>query len=403
MPVRHFLGLSCGSTPHGIDAALIRTEGIGTDLRGKVLAYEHQEHPTDLSQLLERCIEGEAGARDLNLAHRALGEAMAHASRILADRTRFPLEEIACVGLFGQTIRLDLEGRFPSVLSLGMAEVVAEKTGLTVLGHMAARDIVIGGHAVPLTAPMDALHLVHSKETRCIVHLGGAAEATWLPAGTGRRGVLGFAAAPCGWILDGLMSMLTGGRLRCDPWGKHAVQGRCVDELLEAWMAHPTLQRRPFVPLVRQEFGRDFLTQAIDRVRALGRPMLDLLCTATHLVARILSRTLQKNLPDRPGRVLLCGRGVRNGFLLRLLEACLAPVPIDKTDGYGLPAEAHKAWAAAGTAALTLDGIPAHLPSATGASGTRLLGSFVPGSSGHWARCLAWMAEQTAPLARRAA
>ena len=46
----------------------------------------------------------------------------------------------------------------------------------------------------------------------------------------------------------------------------------------------------------------------------------------------------------------------------------------------------------------TLDGIAASVPSATGAVASRLLGSLTPGTSSNWARCLAWMAAQTAPL-----
>jgi len=44
-----------------------------------------------------------------------------------------------------------------------------------------------------------------------------------------------------------------------------------------------------------------------------------------------------------------------------------------------------------------MDGVPASLPSATGAPGARLLGSITPGSPANWARCLAWMAVQTTP------
>lgn len=403
MPIRHFIGLSSGSNLRSVDAALVRTEGVGPDLRLQMIAFDHQEHPADLAELLHRCVLEEVSLRDLALVHRALGETQARACRLLAEHARFPLPEVACVGMTGQTVRLDLDGRLPSVLSIGMAEAVAERTGLTVLSHWAARDVLLGGQAVPLTAPLDALQFAHARENRCLVHLGGSAAATWLPAGSGRRGVLGFAAAPCGWILDGLMALLTRRRLACDPWGKHAVQGRCVDDLLDSWLQHPLLLRRPTAPLTRSDFGREFLEQGIERVRALGRPMLDLLCTATHFVAQTLVRTLRKHLPDRPDRILLCGGGTRNGFLIRLLEELLTPVVVEKTDSHGLPAEAHKAWAAAGWAALTLDGIPGHLPSATGASGARLLGSFVPGNSGHWARCLAWMASQTAPLVRKAA
>jgi hypothetical protein len=47
-------------------------------------------------------------------------------------------------------------------------------------------------------------------------------------------------------------------------------------------------------------------------------------------------------------------------------------------------------------AALTVDGVPANVPSATGAAGARLLGSLTPGSPANWGRCLAWMASLSA-------
>ncbi|HYT88815.1 MAG TPA: anhydro-N-acetylmuramic acid kinase, partial [Gemmataceae bacterium] len=104
-----------------------------------------------------------------------------------------------------------------------------------------------------------------------------------------------------------------------------------------------------------------------------------------------------------PGRVLLSGGGVRNGLLWHLLEQHLGGVPLERTDRWGIPAAARKAVGFGALAALTVDGVPANLPSATGAAGSRLLGSLTPGSSTNWARCLAWMAAQTAPLAAASA
>ena len=40
--------------------------------------------------------------------------------------------------------------------------------------------------------------------------------------------------------------------------------------------------------------------------------------------------------------------------------------------------------------------VAGNVPSATGAVGGRLLGSITPGSTANWARCLSWMAAQTA-------
>jgi anhydro-N-acetylmuramic acid kinase len=90
---------------------------------------------------------------------------------------------------------------------------------------------------------------------------------------------------------------------------------------------------------------------------------------------------------------------VRNGLLWHLLEQQLAGTRIEKIDRLGIAADARKATGFGLLAALTVDGVPANLPAATGAAGSRLLGSLTPGSSMNWARCLAWMAAQTATLA----
>jgi anhydro-N-acetylmuramic acid kinase len=110
---------------------------------------------------------------------------------------------------------------------------------------------------------------------------------------------------------------------------------------------------------------------------------------------------LTRHLPAgrRVDRVLLSGGGVRNGLLWRLLEQGLGGAAVVRTDDEGVPAAAREAVASALLAALTLDGVPGNLPSATGAAGSRLLGSLTPGSSANWARCLMWMAAQSVPAA----
>jgi anhydro-N-acetylmuramic acid kinase len=198
-----------------------------------------------------------------------------------------------------------------------------------------------------------------------------------------------------------LMQRLTGGREEYDLGGKTGVQGRCLEPLLQRWLAHPYLQRRPPKSLSRQTFGDEFLAQAVQTARQLSGSLHDLLCTATHFVARGITVALRRFLPgERPlQRVLLSGGGIRNGFLWHLLEQQLATIPLEKTDQHGVPSDARKAIESALLAAFTVDGVPANLPAVTGAAGSRLLGNLTPGSSANWARCLAWMAAQTAPLA----
>jgi anhydro-N-acetylmuramic acid kinase len=309
------------------------------------------------------------------------------------------LQRVQCIGCPGHMIWHDAEGRCPSTLTLGMAAVVAERCGVTTVSDFRTRDVAAGGQGVPLAALTDYLLFRHPQESRLLIHLGGLARVVFVPAGCRIHQVLGFEASPCNVLLDALMGHLTGGKESFDAGGKHAVQGKCIDALLQNWLHHPYLQRRPPKALPRHLFGDDFATAAVQQVRQAGGSLHDLLCTATHFVARGITTAVRRFLPSEPriDRVLLSGGGVRNGLLWRLLEQPFEGVPLQRTDEVGVPADLRKALSFGMLAALTLDGVPASVPSATGAAGSPLLGSITPGSSINWARCLAWMATQTTP------
>jgi anhydro-N-acetylmuramic acid kinase len=139
--------------------------------------------------------------------------------------------------------------------------------------------------------------------------------------------------------------------------------------------------------------------QVLQQARQNNWGLHDVLCTATHFVVQSITGAMRRFLPQLPQRVLLSGGGVRNGLLWHLLQQQLPDIPLERVDQAGVPAAARKAVAYGLLAALTVDGVPANLMAATGAAGARLLGSLTPGATTNWARCLAWMAHQTAGLA----
>lgn len=403
---RWYIGLSAGSSLFGVDAALVRVDGQGTDLSFGLEQFLHVPHGPDLRELLWRVhATPTPELRHLGVLHRVLGETFALVVKQLLEQARLPAPQVTAIGCPGQELWHDPDGRYPAHLTLGMASVVAERTGLTTIADFSSRDLAVGGLGLPLTALVDARLFHHPSEHRVVLHLGSSATLISLPQvlGANWRNLIGFQATPCTLLLDGVMRQLTANREPFDAGGKHAVQGRCLEPLLERWMQDSYFQRRPPKCVSRIEFGGDFLVRAIEQAKRIQGNLRDVLCTLTHLIVRAIVQAIQKHLPTSPTRILLTGRGARNGFLWHLLEQQLPGLPIEKTDAHGIPMEARKALAYAGLAALTMDGVPINLPSVTGAAGPRLLGHFTPGSTANWARCLAWMARQTAPFQSAAA
>jgi anhydro-N-acetylmuramic acid kinase len=401
---RWIIGLAPGSSFNGVDTALLEVQGTGLDVSARAAHLLHQPYARDLHNLLMQVTTGAAEARQFSLLHRLLGETFAAAALQLADRARFSLPQVLCIGCPGQGIWHEAEGRFPSAFELGMSAVVAERTGITTLSDFQARDLAAGGQGVLLEALADYLLFRHSTETRLIIHLGGMATAVWLPAGGRAASVVGFEAGPCSLLLDALIRQLSGGKELFDPGGKHAVQGRCVEPALQHWLEHPYWQRRPPRSLVPRPFTEEFVAQACQTAKQNNGSLHDWMCTATHLVARGIMTSISRFQPAgvAPVRVLLSGGGVRNGLLWHLIEQQLAGLPMDRTDVVGIPAESRKAITSGVMAGLTIDNVPASLPAVTGASGARMLGSFTPGTPGNWARCMSWMAMQATPTVARA-
>jgi anhydro-N-acetylmuramic acid kinase len=399
--MRYFVGLSSGSSLSGVDAALVRVNGFGADMALKLEYFLTVPFSNELRDWLHRALsQATPEIRHLAMLHRVLGETFALAVRQLLEQCRQVTQQVLCVGCPGQILWHDPTGRYPATLNLGMTSVLAERTGLTTISDFAGRDLALGGQGTLLHALVDGKLFHDLRETRLHLHLGSIASLIYLPKllGVNARHLVGFEAAPATLLLDGLMRLMTNGREIFDAGGKHAVQGRCLEPLLERWLQNHFFQERPPKSVARHEFGADFLNRAIEQAQKLQGNLHDVLCTMTHFVARSIVHAIRSHLPEMPARILLSGRGVRNGFLWHLLEQQLSPIMLEKTDLHGIPIEACQALANAALAALTMDGVPVNLPSVTGATGQRVLGQITPGASANWERCLAWMARQSAPL-----
>jgi anhydro-N-acetylmuramic acid kinase len=393
MSSRVLVGLSVGSGLEGADVAVVRAAGVGLDLTPQVVRAGRVPFPPAARDVIRTSggLSSPGSPTPLPELTRNVSDTAVHAVRTAAVQAGVSPRDVFAVGLLDPARpAAEVPIAWPEV-----ADRVAEQTGVTVVHGFRSRDRAAGGSGHPITAAADYLLFRSGSEERLLVHLGAVTSVVLIPAGAKVSGVLGFEPGPGNQLLDSLVYHGTRGRDRIDPGGKKAVQGCCLEPLLARWLDHPHLTRRPPKAVHPDAFGRGFLLAAFDTARQLGAGLPDLLCSGTHLAARSIADAVRQWLPAPvgPRRALLSGGGVRNGFLWQLVGQKFDKV--ERTDAVGISPLARNAAAAAVLAALTCDGVAGNLPLLTGAAGGRLIGHLVPGDGRNWARCAAWVADQT--------
>jgi anhydro-N-acetylmuramic acid kinase len=374
---RLLLGVSVSSGLEGVDTALVRLHGVGLNLQPHVERHHRTLFLPHIRDALRR---------NEPLPPREIGELLATSARHLLTKLGLDFRAILLLGLQLPPLpNIDLLGEF-----------LAEFTGLTIWTRMAARDVAAGGVGHPLTPLADYLLVRNDLEDRLLIHLGHVSSVLFVPSDAKLTNLVAFDAGPGGRLLDDIIWHGSREKERCDSGGNKAVQGMASEAMLAEGMRLACLQRKLPRQLSASEFGGPFLTEAFEAARRDHATLADLLCTATHYVARCIGESCRHFVPtsQHPRRIFLSGGGVRNGFLWKLLQQQFPGEELHRSDEVGVPTLGRTAVATAMLAGLTLDGVTGNLPLLTGASGGRLLGRFIPGDPRNWGAVTAWAAEQ---------
>lgn len=357
LPIRVFAGVSRGIRSGRLKLAIVRARGEGWNLRfvGADAVTLPAPSPDD-----------------------DLAETICTAFYDLAERSQIPIDAVDVMGLDDSR----LQGN-----SNTLAARIANETGITTVHSFCERDRAAGGQGGPLSPVADWILFRSLKKSRMLIELGDVAEVTLLHAGMPPERLQCFDAGPCCLFLDGLIGRLSNFRLPFDPTGHFAVQGRSCNELISQWKSHPVFLRSSSRFLDPAEFGDAFLESSISLARDLRVSASDVLCSANLFVVDCLEQMMERVTQSGPvDEIWVTGGGLRNGFLWKLLQSRLQPIPTERIDELGIPAEAHHSVHAAMHAFFTMENLPGHLPSLTGARQACVLGSVTPGSGQNWER-----------------
>lgn len=356
------MGLMCGTSMDGVDAAMLLTDGVGIQAFGSSLelapAY-NQSHRALLEKIMADEAAGRASTDDLNRAAHAVTDI--HFAAITALRARLEVDA-AVIGFHGQTVFHDPDAA--RTVQIGNADTLANLTGLPVVADFRSSDMVAGGQGAPL-APFFHFSLaqhIGAREPMAFLNIGGVANVTWvdprksLPEEEGA--LLAFDTGPGNALLNDWMARQTGEPLDRD--GAAAARGQVAEDRLSQNATDAYVARTPPKSLDRNSFS-------LAGGRMDGLSLEDGAATLTALTVRTIAASAA-HMPSPPSRWLVCGGGRHNPVMMRMLaEAVKAPV--EPVEAAGLDGDMLEAQAFAWLAVRSSRGLPLSAPGTTGCSG----------------------------------
>lgn len=359
-----FLGLMSGTSADGIDAALVRFTSRPELLHARTvpLPDDLREEVLRLSQSATVLTLDDVGRLDARL-----GDAFAAAALQLIAESGVPPASVRGIGSHGQTLRHAPGGEVPFTLQLGDGNRIAERTGITTVADFRRRDVAAGGQGAPLVPAFHAALLANPGECRAVLNLGGIANLTLLRPDAAVRG---FDTGPGNALMDAWCQRHHGDRFDRD--GAFAASGQLHPGLLARLLDDPWLQLPPPKSTGRDQYHLGWLQDILVAFPAIAPATVQ--ATLAAFTANSIAAALRRELPDCR-RLLVCGGGLHNRELMRVLATALPELRIESTAVHGVDPDFLEAMAFAWLAQETLAGRPGNLPEVTGARGPRVLGA----------------------------
>jgi anhydro-N-acetylmuramic acid kinase len=433
---RYMIGLMSGTSMDGVDAVLADfeetlVEARGTRKgRGKLLAkvslpmpaeLRHRlmqlNRPTSAAEIEKRDGDGQVPGElhSASVAGNALAELYAEAVHTLLSTSSTSPSDILAIANHGQTVRHRPEQRpHGYTIQIGNNALLAELTGIPVVGEFRTRDVAAGGQGAPLV-PRFHQHFFGGRQTTTgevaagksemiILNLGGIANISHLTSSSSgdtssTSSVRGFDTGPANVLCD--LWTQRNGRGEYDQGGKWAQTGSVIEGLLEECLTEPYFTAAPPKSTGRDLFHAEWL-DAKQNAHA-GAKKEDVAATLVELTAVSVARAIKtwcdavstgedaglssfssassssSSSTARPGcPIYVCGGGAYNTFLLHRMRHHLPSYSLTSTSAFHLDPSAVEAMAFAWMGWEFLRGRPTNLPAVTGAQGERILGAYFP-------------------------
>lgn len=359
-----YVGMMSGTSMDGVDAVACVFNEKGCQF----IARSFEPYSDMLREsLLSLCQTGPDEVFRMQNGANEIAKIYAKAFNKLLTGSGLNYKNIRAIGAHGQTIRHNPQIGASTQLINGA--LLAELTKTDVITDFRSRDLAAGGEGAPL---VPAFHkwVLSGDVPRGILNIGGISNLTVLPERGSDDEVLGFDCGPGNVLMDAWIEKVN--HVRYDQDAVWARSGKVIPQLLES------LKQEKFFSLVPpKSTGRELFNLPWLEARLNGEKPEDVQRTLVSFTAETVTDAI-RNFAPHIKELRVCGGGAKNPLMISELALLNPELVVTTTADLGVDPQDVEGLAFAWLAYRFDRREPGNLPSATGASGSRILGCLYP-------------------------
>ena len=359
-----YVGMMSGTSMDGVDAVACVFNEKGCQF----IARSFEPYSDMLREsLLSLCQTGPDEVFRMQNGANEIAKIYAKAFNKLLTDSGLNYKNIRAIGAHGQTIRHNPQIGASTQLINGA--LLAELTKTDVITDFRNRDLAAGGEGAPL---VPAFHkwVLSGDVPRGILNIGGISNLTVLPERGSDDEVLGFDCGPGNVLMDAWIEKVN--HVRYDQDAVWARSGKVIPQLLES------LKQEKFFSLVPpKSTGRELFNLPWLEARLNGEKPEDVQRTLVSFTAETVTDAI-RNFAPHIKELRVCGGGAKNPLMISELALLNPELVVTTTADLGVDPQDVEGLAFAWLAYRFDRRESGNLPSATGASGSRILGCLYP-------------------------
>ncbi len=360
---RYIIGLMSGTSLDGLDIALCKITGSGTETTVAVEVFETIDYNEDTKDKIRKIFAKKTiDFPYLAILNEWIGVRHAEMINDFISKNNIDRTKIDAIASHGQTVMHVPKHQhglkeFPNAtLQIGDGDHIAVHTGIITISDFRQKHLAAGGEGAPLAVYGDYLIFSKPGEDRIMLNMGGIGNFTYLPGDGDASKVFVTDTGPGNTLMDAYMKKYFD--LPYDKNAELASQGKVNLKFLKALKDNYFFQLNFPKTTGPEVFNLSYVQTAMDSCGVSELSHQDKMATLNRLSAVTITEAIQMVIGQKQFSVYMSGGGAHNPLLVSAMKELLPQCTFAVSDQLGILGDAKEAVLFAVLANETIAGNP---------------------------------------------